>query len=42
MEREVNGLMTCDRKMIKLDEQRVRVINMELINMVEERPLSFW
>ena len=30
VEVEVNGLMTCDRKVIKLDEKRVREINRKL------------
>jgi len=32
VEIEVNGLMTYDRKVIKLDEQRIRKINQEVIN----------
>jgi len=32
VEIEVNGLMTYDRKVIKLDEQRYRKINQEVIN----------
>jgi beta-galactosidase/beta-glucuronidase len=33
VEGEVNGLMTYDRKVIKLDEERVREINREVINL---------
>ena len=32
VEGEVNGLMTYDRKVIKIDEKRIRNINQELIN----------
>lgn len=35
VEGEVNGLMTYDRKVNKLDEQRVREINTEVINSIE-------
>jgi beta-galactosidase/beta-glucuronidase len=35
VEGEVNGLMTYDRKVIKLDEQKVREINREVISVVE-------
>ncbi len=35
VEGEVNGLMTYDRKVIKLDEERVRAVNMEVINTVK-------
>jgi len=35
VEGEVNGLMTYDRKVIKLDEKRVREVNMEVIDLVE-------
>jgi hypothetical protein len=32
VETEVNGLMTYDRKMVKLDEERIRKINSEVCN----------
>jgi hypothetical protein len=32
VEMEVNGLMTYDRKVIKLDEARIRKINTEICN----------
>ncbi|MFO8001462.1 MAG: glycoside hydrolase family 2 TIM barrel-domain containing protein, partial [Marinilabilia sp.] len=35
VETEVNGLMTYDRKVIKLNEDRVREINQEVINTVK-------
>ena len=34
VEGEVNGLMTYDRKVIKLDEERVRKINTEIIRLL--------
>ena len=36
VEIEVNGLMTYDRKVIKLDEARVRQINQSVINSLAE------
>jgi hypothetical protein len=35
VEGEVNGLMTYDRKIIKLNEQKVRQINKEVISTVK-------
>lgn len=35
VEVEVNGLMTYDRKVIKLDEQRLKKINMEICNVLK-------
>jgi len=35
VEGEVNGLMTYDRKIIKLNEQKVREINREVISVVK-------
>lgn len=35
VEMEVNGLMTYDRKVIKVDEEKVRAINQEVIEVVE-------
>ena len=35
VEGEVNGLMTYDRDEIKIDENRIRAINQEVINVVE-------
>ena len=32
VETEVNGLMTYDRKVIKVDEKRIREINLEICN----------
>ena len=32
VEIEVNGLMTYDRKVIKVDEKRIREINLEICN----------
>lgn len=37
VEIEVNGLMTYDRKVIKLDEQKIRKVNQEVINSLSER-----
>jgi hypothetical protein len=36
VEGEVNGLMTYDRKVIKLDEQRVMEINQKICNSLNE------
>ena len=36
VEGEVNGLMTYDRKVIKLDEKSVRKANLEVINAIQE------
>ena len=36
VEMEVNGLMTYDRKVIKIDEKRVREINQEICNSLNE------
>ena len=36
VEGEVNGLMTYDRKVIKIDEQRVREINRKICNSLNE------
>ena len=36
VEGEVNGLMTYDRKVIKMDEQRVREINQKICNSLKE------
>ena len=36
VEGEVNGLMTYDRKVIKIDEQRVREINQKICNSLKE------
>jgi hypothetical protein len=35
VEGEVNGLITYDRKVIKLDEARVKKVNREVCNMLE-------
>jgi hypothetical protein len=32
VEVEVNGLMTYDRKVIKLEESRIRKVNLEISN----------
>jgi hypothetical protein len=32
VEEEINGLITYDRKMIKMNEQRVRTINQKICN----------
>ena len=32
VENELNGIMTYDRKMMKLDEDRVREINKSIVN----------
>jgi hypothetical protein len=36
VEGEVNGLMTYDRKVIKLDEKRVHDINKKLVDSLED------
>lgn len=36
VEQEVNGLMTYDRKIIKLDEERIRKINQKICNSLNE------
>ncbi len=36
VENEVNGLMTYDRKVIKIDEKRVREINQKICNALEQ------
>lgn len=36
VEIEVNGLMTYDRAIVKMDESRVRKVNREICNMLEE------
>ncbi len=36
VEGEVNGLMTYDRKVIKLDEKSVRKVNLKVINAIQE------
>jgi hypothetical protein len=33
---EVNGLMTYDREVVKVDEEKVRKINQEVIGVVEK------
>jgi hypothetical protein len=37
VEGEVNGLMTYDRKIIKLDEARIREINQEICNVLKTK-----
>jgi len=37
VEIEVNGLMTYDRKVIKLDESRIRKVNLEICNSLNEK-----
>lgn len=37
VEIEVNGLMTYDRKVIKLDESRIRKMNLEICNSLNEK-----
>ena len=37
VEIEVNGLMTCDRKVVKVDEKRVRESNKALINSLVQK-----
>lgn len=37
VEIEINGLMTYDRKVIKLDEQRIRKVNREVCNSLNEK-----
>jgi hypothetical protein len=37
VESEVNGLMTYDRKVIKLNEERIRKINREICNSLNEK-----
>ena len=34
VEVEVNGLMTYDREMIKMDEQRIKQVNSEICNIL--------
>ena len=36
VEGEVNGLMTYDRKVIKLEEDRLRAINQKVCNVLAE------
>jgi len=36
VEVEVNGLMTYDRKVIKLEEDRIRKANLEISNFFDE------
>jgi len=36
VEIEVNGLMTYDRKLVKVDEERVRKVNQEICNMLSD------
>ena len=36
VEVEVNGLMTYDRKVIKLDEKRLKKINMHICNALKK------
>lgn len=36
VEIEVNGLMTYDRKLIKVEEERVRKVNLEICNILKE------
>lgn len=36
VEGEVNGLMTYDRKVIKLEEKRVREINQKIVHSLKE------
>ena len=36
VEGEVNGLITYDRKVIKVEEDRIRKINQEIINSLSE------
>lgn len=36
VEIEVNGLMTYDRKLVKVDEERVRRVNLEICNLLNE------
>ena len=35
VEVEVNGLMTYDRKVIKLEEQRLKKVNIEICNVLK-------
>lgn len=37
VEGEVNGLITYDRKVIKLEEDRLRKINLELVNILKQK-----
>ncbi len=36
METEVNGIMTYDREIIKMNEQRVHEVNQRLVNIYGE------
>jgi len=36
VEGEVNGLLTYDRKIVKIDEQRVRKVNLEICNLLNK------
>ena len=36
VEVEVNGLLTYDRKLVKVDEERVRKINQEICNILND------
>jgi hypothetical protein len=36
VEIEVNGLMTYDRKLVKVDEDRVRKVNQEICNILSK------
>ena len=37
VEMEVNGFMTYDRKVIKMDEQRIRAINQQLVHSLDKK-----
>jgi len=36
VEVEVNGLMTYDRKLVKVDEARVKKVNQEICNILND------
>ena len=37
VEMEVNGFMTYDRKVVKMDEQRIRAINQQLVHSLDKQ-----
>ena len=37
VEMEVNGFMTYDRKVVKMDEKRIRAINQKLVHSLDKQ-----
>jgi len=37
VEQELNGLMTYDRKVLKVDKERIRKVNQGIISMMQEK-----